>query len=818
VSSLLTVKLRRDLQATWSRFVLMVVAIAVSLTVFGEVLFAWSAISRETQQAYLSTEPASATIRFRPAIDAEEMAAIAGQARRRPGVIEATGRTQFTSEVEVNGRSRKIPLQVFAAAPDDPMRMAKFFVQQGTWPPPPGQIYLRKDSLSLLDVAVGDTVTVKTPPDDKPTRLRVAGTVYDPSLAPGPQQQQGQAYLSTASLAALGEPDVFDQLKLQIADQGQTTPSRDRDAIVAVAGDVAKWLQQENGLAVQEIQVPKPYAHPHQGQANALLSALLVGAAAALLLSAILVATMLNGLFTQQIPQIGIMKAIGARSGRIGRLYLAMTLTVAGAATLLALPLGLLIGRAFAPNVFRFLGFQDRNVAPVWWTYLVVLAAGMVLPVLLTLIPLVKTSRTTVRAAIDHHGMGSNPRSATRILARLSRIRRLDRGLLMALRNPIRRPARFLLSVGLLASAGMMFVAGMSARDGTDAVAADAVARTRWDVTVKLTDPVTVNALDRVVKTVPGVTRVEGWSVAPAGISGPGQLPLTRTYPDQGHGGVFVTAIPAGTSMLARPTLQEGRWLQPGETGAIVLSQVTLANTGINVHAGDTVELFINGESNKWQVVGIAEERSDAGGAYVTAEGLAKSLAEPQWSNTLRIATDRHDEQTRQAVARAVATRLTDAGVDVQSAASVGQQETATGGHLEPVLAILLATALPMGLIGCIGLAATMSANVLERTRELGIMHAIGARPKAVRRVVIAEGVFIAIASCLLAIIPALGLTAAMDALLGNLFFHAPLPFRISLLAAAIWTALVILGAVLATDAAATRASRLTVREALAYI
>jgi putative ABC transport system permease protein len=818
VSSLLTVKLRRDLQATWSRFVLMVVAIAVSLTVFGGVLFAWSAISRETQQAYLSTEPASATIRFRPAIDAEEMAAIAGQARRRPGVIEATGRTQFTSEVEVNGRSRKIPLQVFAAAPDDPMRMAKFFVQQGTWPPTTGQIYLRKDSLSLLDVAVGDTVTVKTPPDDKPTRLRVAGTVYDPSLAPGPQQQQGQAYLSTASLAALGEPDVFDQLKLQIADQGQTTPSRDRDAIVAVAGDVAKWLQQENGLAVQEIQVPKPYAHPHQGQANALLSALLVGAAAALLLSAILVATMLNGLFTQQIPQIGIMKAIGARSGRIGRLYLAMTLTVAGAATLLALPLGLLIGRAFAPNVFRFLGFQDRNVAPVWWTYLVVLAAGMVLPVLLTLIPLVKTSRTTVRAAIDHHGMGSNPRSATRILARLSRIRRLDRGLLMALRNPIRRPARFLLSVGLLASAGMMFVAGMSARDGTDAVAADAVARTRWDVTVKLTDPVTVNALDRVVKTVPGVTRVEGWSVAPAGISGPGQLPLTRTYPDQGHGGVFVTAIPAGTSMLARPTLQEGRWLQPGETGAIVLSQVTLANTGINVHAGDTVELFINGESNKWQVVGIAEERSDAGGAYVTAEGLAKSLAEPQWSNTLRIATDRHDEQTRQAVARAVATRLTDAGVDVQSAASVGQQETATGGHLEPVLAILLATALPMGLIGCIGLAATMSANVLERTRELGIMHAIGARPKAVRRVVIAEGVFIAIASCLLAIIPALGLTAAMDALLGNLFFHAPLPFRISLLAAAIWTALVILGAVLATDAAATRASRLTVREALAYI
>lgn len=38
------------------------------------------------------------------------------------------------------------------------------------------------------------------------------------------------------------------------------------------------------------------------------------------------------------------------------------------------------------------------------------------------------------------------------------------------------------------------------------------------------------------------------------------------------------------------------------------------------------------------------------------------------------------------------------------------------------------------------------------------------------------------------------------------------------MLAAGIRTALVVLGAVLATDAAATRASRLTVREALAYL
>ena len=121
-------------------------------------------------------------------------------------------------------------------------------------------------------------------------------------------------------------------------------------------------------------------------------------------------------------------------------------------------------------------------------------------------------------------------------------------------------------------------------------------------------------------------------------------------------------------------------------------------------------------------------------------------------------------------------------------------------------------------MVGLIGLASTMSANILDRTREFGVMHAIGARPKTVRRIVVAEGVLLALTSCLVAAVPALALTAVLGAGLGNLFFSAPLPYRISIPAVGIWLALVILGAALATEAAATRASRLTVREALAYL
>jgi len=819
VTSLLAVKLRRDLRASWSRFLMMVVAIAVSLTVFSAVLYAWGASGRETSRAYLGTEPASATIVLDRGIGVEQMAAVAAEARTRPGVIEATGRAQFTSEIEVDGRVLDNSLQVFVAAPDDPMRMANVEVQQASWPPAAGEILLDRATLTLLDLAVGDTMVVKAPSGEA-ARLRVAGVVYDPSLAPAPQEQRGHGYLSTASLATPGKPAVLDQLKIQVTDQpGRTTPSRDRDAITAVARDIGERLQRERGLAVREIQVPEPYEHPHQGQADALLLALVAGGAAALLLSTILVANMLNGLFTQQIPQIGILKAIGARSGRIGRLYLAMTLVVAVAATLLALVPGILIGRAGAGRILGFLGIEAVSLAAPWWTFVVVLAAGLLLPTLMALIPLVRTSRTTVRAAIDHRGLGSNPRRATGVLARLGRIRRLDRGLLMALRNTVRRPARFLLSVGLLASAGMVFVAGMSLSAGVGAIQEETKDQRRWDVDVQLARPVPRDEVAPLVEQVPDVRRVEGWTIAKTGVAGPRQIPLTRTYPDQGHGGVAVTAVPAGTTMLTRPKLLEGRWLNPGEAGTIVLNQIARANTVPGIGAGDTVDLSVGGQSTSWRVVGIAQERGGgSGGTYVTAAGFADAMGEPQRVNQLRIATDSHDERTREAVAGAVDETLTDAGIEVQSVASVAVSDAATEGHLGPIILILIAIAIAMAVVGCIGLGSTMSANILDRTREFGVMHAIGARPKTVRRIVIGEGVFLALASCLVAVIPTLALTAVIGSGLGNLFMDAPLPFRVSILAAGIWTGLVILGAILATDAAATRASRLTVREALAYL
>jgi putative ABC transport system permease protein len=805
---MLWVKLRRDLHEAWPQLLMMVSAMAVSLTVFGAVLFAWSVCDRETTGAYARTEPASATLMLEPGVEAARMAVLVAEAVQQPGVLRAAGRAQFDSEVWVDGQLRHVPLQVFVAPPDDPMQMARFEVQGGRWPPAPGEVFVGRDTMGLLDVAPGDTLAVRVGGGER-LELHVAGTVYDPSLSPSPQEQRGRAWLSAASL----QRPVLDQLKLQV---GQAEPSRDRDEIVAVASEVAAWLQRQ-GLAVREIQVPEPYTHPHQFQAEVLLLSLGMAGGMASLLSGVLVASMLQGLFTQQIPQLGILKAIGARTGQIAALYLAMTALVAAAAALLSLGPALLLGRAAAGWFLGFLGIVPVSLAAPAWTVAVLLGTGLVLPPALAMVPLVRASRTTVRAAIDHRGLTSEWVLPGAALAWLGRLRWLDRGLLLALRNTLRRPARSLLSVGLLACAGTVFVSGVSLGDSVEAMMAQQEERRSWDVDVQLVAPSPPEVGAR-LEAVPGVLRAEGWRRVQGGLAGPGQIPVTRTWPDQGHGSLWVTAFPRDTVLLPAASRLEGRWLQPAETGAVVINQLVRAKAVPGVQPGDEVQLFVSGRATRWRVAGIAREGHGGGGVYVTAEGLADALGEPPQVSVLRVVTERHDEESREAVAGAVREALLQAGIAVESSASVSRGEAIAEGHFRPVVLIVLSIAVAMGVVGAIGLASTMSANVLERTREIGILHAIGARPGRVRRIVVAEGVLLALASCLLAVLPTLLLTALLDAGLGALILRAPLPYRLSLPAAGLWTAMVLLGAALASEAAATRASRLTVREALAYL
>ena len=273
-----------------------------------------------------------------------------------------------------------------------------------------------------------------------------------------------------------------------------------------------------------------------------------------------------------------------------------------------------------------------------------------------------------------------------------------------------------------------------------------------------------------------------------------------------------MTVVPPDSSLIAPPPLLEGRWLRPGEAGAVVISQAALTKDLPDVQSGDTIQLSIGGRSTSWQVVGVAESVDHGGGIFITEEGF-KAAAGVSQPNLLRIVTDNHDEETRTAVATAAERTLTDAGIVVRSSASVSRSAAAGAGHMLPLIMVFLGISIAIGVVGFAGLASTMSTNVLERTREFGVMSAIGAPASTVLRLVVLEGIFIAVVSCVIAVIPALLLTAVMVG-------YLPMPglFQISVPGVVIWVVVVVVGAALATLVPAYRASRLTVREALTYL
>ena len=119
--------------------------------------------------------------------------------------------------------------------------------------------------------------------------------------------------------------------------------------------------------------------------------------------------------------------------------------------------------------------------------------------------------------------------------------------------------------------------------------------------------------------------------------------------------------------------------------------------------------------------------------------------------------------------------------------------------------------------VGGLGLMGMMSINVMERTREIGVMRAIGAADLDIQLIVIAEGLAVGLASWLAAVAFSVPITYLLDYGVGVSLFQSPLPASFNWTGSLAWLAGILLVAALASAIPAWRASRLTVRDTLVY-
>jgi putative ABC transport system permease protein len=184
----------------------------------------------------------------------------------------------------------------------------------------------------------------------------------------------------------------------------------------------------------------------------------------------------------------------------------------------------------------------------------------------------------------------------------------------------------------------------------------------------------------------------------------------------------------------------------------------------------------------------------------------------------VQLVTEKHDTASQLKLKKVLEDRYSQAGLRASSGGiTSGQIRDNNEMFFNIITALLMAMAFLMAIVGGLGLMGTMSLNVLERTREIGVMRAVGASNGAVRGIILTEGITIGLLSAVIAILFSFPLGQALSALVGEALFQLPLSYVISANGIIMWLVIVIILSMLSSFLPAYNASRLTVREILAY-
>jgi putative ABC transport system permease protein len=423
--------------------------------------------------------------------------------------------------------------------------------------------------------------------------------------------------------------------------------------------------------------------------------------------------------------------------------------------------------------------------------------------------PVNKGSSTNVRRAISKIRSSGQP---TRMgwFVRLTRwLPFVSRPVLLSIRNTFRRGGRLLLTVFTLTIAGGIFIAVFNVRTSMTQFMDQLARHFMGDVTVEFSQPYPVTRVEKALLPVPGITGVENWGRAAGEI---------WDAEDNLVGNIGLISPPVD-SVLIDPDIVAGRWLLPGEEKALVVSDA-IYNFYPDLQPGDEIILKLPEQREQgWTVVGVFRFLDMIGDtlAYTDAGYLAGLQDLENRAYSFRLIADEHTPERQKEIVYFLDTYLEERGFAVGSidAGSIIQEDSARA--ITVLVSFLLAMAFLTALVGSIGLTGTMGMNVLERTREIGVMRAIGAVDLEIIKSVVIEGVMIGLITWVLAIglsfpISELLLKIISDSMMGSSMEVAHTPLGIY-----IWLGVVVALSFFASILPARNAARLTINEVLAY-
>ncbi|MFZ5822552.1 MAG: ABC transporter permease [Chloroflexota bacterium] len=675
-------------------------------------------------------------------------------------------------------------------------------------PATPDQTELPKydDKETILDYAArslghepGDTILVELE-DGKRRELRLAGYVHDATGIPYSLANIVNAYVTPETLEWLGGEQQYDKLAVSVAEK-QT----DQEHVTEVAQAVADRMERA-GATVYFVNVYQPGHHFAWSVAQGMFFVLGVLGYMTVLLSGFLIVNTITALMTQQTRQIGIMKATGGNALQITGMYIILILGFGVCALTLAIPLANLAAQDIGAGMADWLNFWPAPYKGYNITLVQQVFVALGAPLLAALIPIYNSVRITVREALSDYGLGGNARPKADSVGQNATL--IPRPMRISLRNAFRRKARLSLTLFTLVLGGAIFIAVYNLWASFDKTLHDIEGYFLADINVSFNHAYRFDKVANIALGIPGVESVEGWL----------EYPGTLKMDDEEAGKQILFVAPPSTSTLINPIITSGRWLTTEDENAIVIGN-HLLQVYPDLKAGDWLTIEIDGKETQWHIVGAYSITGNVSPPllYVNYEYISRLIGQPEQVYSLRVITSAHDSISQKRVNDQLQALYKKRGVQVSStqlsAEWIAQQQDQT----DIFVYFMLVMAGLIAIVGGLGLMGTMSINVLERTREIGVMRAIGASNGDIQAIVIVEGMVIGLISWLISIVLSFPITNALTFGVGMAILTAPMPAVYGASGVFAWLAFTLILAAIASALPARRASRLTVRDTLAY-
>jgi len=522
----------------------------------------------------------------------------------------------------------------------------------------------------------------------------------------------------------------------------------------------------------------------------------------ALLLTVFLLLSTVTTLVTEQVPVIGTMKAIGARTGQVLRNYL----TGVALYGVLGTALGLVLGVALGDLLYRFFavnfGMDESLVVISPSLVITAVLVGIGVPLAAATIPILIGTRITVKEALTGYGLSSGDSRRGR---RWSAVMRAMFGYLpqaaqLGLRSIFRRRTRAALTVSALAISGAAFLAVQTTTSSWNAVLNDIFASYRADVFVTFNNPQRSGEVEPVVAAVRGVAQTE---------------PLSETFVNTTWGTVSLTGVVPDPALYHK-NIVAGRWLTASDEATVLISQDAAQRSGLRV--GDSVDFHTDLYNAHWRIIGIVKDLKGAGaqGVFITtlAQANAFNHLPEDYAQGLMI----RSTSSNQADIDALAKRVDDTLGGTASQATVQTSKLAlqqSQGSFLIIYAVFYSVVAIIALVGAIGLFNALAMSVLERRREIGILRSMGATGRKVAQVFWTEGVGLGVVSWLIALVIGIPAAYGFVQLVGAVLLKSPFVFNpVSMLAMLVFIVAV---ASVATVGPVWSASRVRIADTLRY-